>query len=288
LEAGVTTVRDMGGKDYIDIAIRDGIESGILQGPRMLCSGKLVCMTGGHGWQFGREANGVDEGRRIFGNTIKYVLMGTSSNFGNMFSAAVASVFLPFLPMLPMQILLMNMLYETANMTLATDNVDDEYIKVPRRWNIEFVRKYTLYFGPFSSLYDFLTYGIMLFIFGDNVEDRMGHFRFLAFYLVSGVVAGLAHVALAPTSTLPTIGASGAIAGVLGAYIVHNPFRGRSLGSGLRPWPGRGRLLPDRSVYQSKLLRYESVLRGHRVPALHSQYPLPEGCGDDRGHSRGA
>lgn len=63
LEAGVTTVRDMGGKDYIDLAIRDGIESGILQGPRMLCSGKLVCMTGGHGWQFGREANGVDEVR---------------------------------------------------------------------------------------------------------------------------------------------------------------------------------------------------------------------------------
>jgi imidazolonepropionase-like amidohydrolase len=63
LEAGVTTVRDMGGKDYVDLAIRDGIESGILQGPRMLCSGKLVCMTGGHGWQFGREANGVDEVR---------------------------------------------------------------------------------------------------------------------------------------------------------------------------------------------------------------------------------
>lgn len=63
LEAGVTTVRDMGGKDYIDLALRDGIESGILQGPRMLCSGKLICMTGGHGWQFGREANGVDEVR---------------------------------------------------------------------------------------------------------------------------------------------------------------------------------------------------------------------------------
>lgn len=63
LEAGVTTVRDLGGKDYIDLALRDGIESGILQGPRMICSGKLICMTGGHGWQFGREANGVDEVR---------------------------------------------------------------------------------------------------------------------------------------------------------------------------------------------------------------------------------
>jgi len=110
-------------------------------------------------------ASGIIEGRKIFGNTIKYILMGTSSNFGNMFSAAAASVFLPFLPMLPMQILFMNLLYDVANMTLPTDNVDEEYIKKPKRWDISFVRKYTLFFGPFSSLYDFLTYGIMLFIF---------------------------------------------------------------------------------------------------------------------------
>jgi Mg2+-importing ATPase len=111
-------------------------------------------------------AAGINEGRKIFGNTIKYILMGTSSNFGNMFSAAAASVFLPFLPMLPMQILFMNLLYDVANMTLPTDNVDEEYIKSPKHWDIGFVRKYTLFFGPFSSLYDFLTYGIMLFIFG--------------------------------------------------------------------------------------------------------------------------
>jgi Mg2+-importing ATPase len=95
--------------------------------------------------------------------------MGTSSNFGNMFSAAVASIFLPFLPMLPMQILFMNLLYDVANMTLPTDNVDEEYTKWPKRWDIGFVRKYTLFFGPFSSLYDFLTYGIMLFIFGASI-----------------------------------------------------------------------------------------------------------------------
>jgi len=111
-------------------------------------------------------ADGIIEGRKIFGNTMKYILMGTSSNFGNMFSAAAASVFLPFLPMLPMQILFMNLLYDVANMTLPTDNVDEEYTKYPKRWDIGFVRKYTLFFGPFSSLYDFLTFGIMLFIFG--------------------------------------------------------------------------------------------------------------------------
>jgi Mg2+-importing ATPase len=111
-------------------------------------------------------ANGINEGRKIFGNTMKYILMGTSSNFGNMFSAAAASLFLPFEPMLASQILFMNLLYDISNMTLPLDNVDDEYIRSPKRWDMSFVRKYTLFFGPFSSLYDFLTFGIMLFIFG--------------------------------------------------------------------------------------------------------------------------
>jgi Mg2+-importing ATPase len=110
--------------------------------------------------------NGIQEGRKIFGNTIKYVLMGTSSNFGNMFSAAAASIFLPFLPMLAIQILFMNLLYDMSNMTIPTDNVDEEYTAEPRKWDIGFVRKYTLFFGPFSSVYDFLTFGIMLFVFG--------------------------------------------------------------------------------------------------------------------------
>jgi Mg2+-importing ATPase len=111
-------------------------------------------------------ANGIGEGRKVFGNVTKYILMGTSSNFGNMFSAAAASLYLPFLPMLPMQILFMNLLYDVSNMTLPTDNIDVEYTELPKRWDIDFVRKFTLFFGPFSSLYDFLTYGIMLFIFG--------------------------------------------------------------------------------------------------------------------------
>jgi Mg2+-importing ATPase len=122
-------------------------------------------------------ADGINEGRKIFGNTIKYVLMGTSSNFGNMFSAAAASVFLPFLPMLPMQILFMNLLYDVSNMTLPTDNVDEEYVKKPKRWDIGFVRKFTLFFGPFSSLYDFLTYGIMLFVFGASTPALASLFQ---------------------------------------------------------------------------------------------------------------
>jgi Mg2+-importing ATPase len=107
-------------------------------------------------------ADGVAEGRRIFANTIKYVLMGTSSNFGNMFSAAAASGILPFLPMLPSQILLNNVLYDVGQLTIPTDNVDEEQLRRPSHWDISFIRRFMLFFGPLSSLFDFMTFGIML------------------------------------------------------------------------------------------------------------------------------
>ena len=107
-------------------------------------------------------AAGVAEGRRIFANTIKYVLMGTSSNFGNMFSAAAASAVLPFLPMLPSQILLNNLLYDSSQLSIPTDRVDAEQLHAPSHWNIAFIRRFMLTFGPISSLFDFLTFGLML------------------------------------------------------------------------------------------------------------------------------
>jgi Mg2+-importing ATPase len=106
-------------------------------------------------------ADGVVEGRRIFANTIKYVLMGTSSNFGNMFSAAGASIVLSFLPMLPSQILLNNLLYDSSQLAIPTDNVDAEQLRRPSHWDIAFIRRFMFYFGPFSSLFDFITFGIM-------------------------------------------------------------------------------------------------------------------------------
>jgi Mg2+-importing ATPase len=109
-------------------------------------------------------ANGVIEGRRIFANTIKYVLMGTSSNFGNMFSAAGASALLKFLPMLPAQILLNNLLYDTSQLAIPTDHVDDEQLVRPSRWDIAFIRRFMLFFGPISSIFDFATFGVMLWI----------------------------------------------------------------------------------------------------------------------------
>ncbi len=122
-------------------------------------------------------ADGVSEGRRIFANTIKYVLMGTSSNFGNMFSAAGASLFLSFLPMLPSQILLNNLLYDASQLAIPTDNVDEEQLRRPSHWDIAFIRRFMLFFGPLSSLFDFATFGIMLWVFHSGpAQFRSGWF----------------------------------------------------------------------------------------------------------------
>jgi P-type Mg2+ transporter len=114
--------------------------------------------------------NGIIEGRKAFGNVMKYLLMGTSSNFGNMFSMAGASVFLPFLPMLPTQILLNNFLYDLSQVTIPTDNVDSTYIIKPHRWDIRLIRDFMIYIGPISSIFDFLTFFIMLWVFRASPE----------------------------------------------------------------------------------------------------------------------
>jgi P-type Mg2+ transporter len=113
---------------------------------------------------------GVVEGRRSFGNISKYVLMGTSSNFGNVLSMAAASAFLPFLPLLPVQILLNNFLYDLAQLTIPTDNVDASYIARPRKWDTGLVQRFMFGLGPISSLYDFLTFAILLGVFRAGPE----------------------------------------------------------------------------------------------------------------------
>ena len=120
---------------------------------------------------------GVQEGRRTFANTLKYVFMATSANFGNMFSMAGASLFLPFLPLLPKQILLTNLLTDFPEMTIATDNVDKELVKKPRRWNIAFIRKFMMTFGLLSSVFDYLTFGVLIFILHAGPKEfRAGWF----------------------------------------------------------------------------------------------------------------
>jgi Mg2+-importing ATPase len=122
-------------------------------------------------------AEGVMEGRRIFSNTMKYVLMSTSSNFGNMFSAAGASVFLSFLPMLPTQILLNNLLYNAGQLVIPTDRVDLEALARPAAWDMKFIRRFMSVFGPVSSIFDFLTFWVMLsFLHAGHIEFRTGWF----------------------------------------------------------------------------------------------------------------
>jgi Mg2+-importing ATPase len=120
---------------------------------------------------------GVREGRRTFANTLKYVFMATSANFGNMFSMAGASLFLSFLPLLPKQILLTNLLTDFPEMTIATDSVDRELVDKPRRWNIQFIRNFMMTFGILSSVFDYLTFGVLLMILHATTKQfRTGWF----------------------------------------------------------------------------------------------------------------
>jgi len=108
---------------------------------------------------------GVTEGRKIFANITKYIKMGASSNFGNMFSVLGASLFLPFLPMAPIQVLTNNLLYDFSQTAIPTDNVDEEYLASPRRWDIDNIFKFMIFIGPISSIFDYATYAMMLFVF---------------------------------------------------------------------------------------------------------------------------
>ena len=120
---------------------------------------------------------GILQGRKTFGNTMKYVMMGISSNFGNMFSVAAATLFLPFLPMLPVQILINNFLYDFSQISIPSDNVDDDYIKIPRRWNMKMIYRYMLVFGITSSIFDLLTFWILYTYFNvTEAQFRTGWF----------------------------------------------------------------------------------------------------------------
>ncbi len=120
---------------------------------------------------------GVREGRMTFANTLKYVFMASSANFGNMFSMAGASLFLPFLPLLPKQILLTNLLTDFPEMTIATDSVDRELVEKPRRWNIRFIRDFMMTFGLLSSVFDYLTFGVLLLLLQATTDQfRTGWF----------------------------------------------------------------------------------------------------------------
>ncbi|QCO99897.1 magnesium-translocating P-type ATPase [Arthrobacter sp. 24S4-2] len=183
-------------------------------------------------------AEGVMEGRRIFANTIKYVLMGTSSNFGNMFSAATASVVLSFLPMLPGQILLNNLLYDTGQLAIPGDRVDREQLLAPSHWNISFIRRFMFLFGPISSIFDFATFALMLFAF----NAVPGEFR--AGWFIESIATQTLIIFAIRTRRVPflrsrpSIGLLGASLGVvcLGVFLPLSPLAG-VLGFDLLPAP---------------------------------------------------
>ena len=128
--------------------------------------------------------DGVIEGRKVFGNITKYIKMGASSGFGNMFSVIGASIFLPFLPMAPIQVLTNNLLYDVSQTTIPTDNVDAEYLAVPRRWDLGNISKFVLLIGPISSIFDYVTFFMML----DRVSG-VGQARIVPDWLVRGELA---------------------------------------------------------------------------------------------------
>jgi Mg2+-importing ATPase len=118
--------------------------------------------------------DGILEGRRVFGNIIKYIRMGASSNFGNMFSVVGASYFLPFLPMAPIQVLVNNLLYDTSQVGIPSDHVDDEYLTTPRKWNIGNIRRFMTFIGPISSIFDYATFFLMLYFFNCALFSHAG------------------------------------------------------------------------------------------------------------------
>lgn len=146
---------------------------------------------------------GIVQGRRTFANTLKYVFMATSANFGNMFSMAGASLFLPFLPMLPKQILLINFLTDLPEMTIAGDNVDDAYVQHPRRMDINFIRRFMLIFGTLSSVFDYATFAVLMWVIKAN-QHTFHTGWFVESVLSAGVVVFAVRTRLPFTRSKPS------------------------------------------------------------------------------------
>jgi len=149
--------------------------------------------------------DGVIEGRRSFANIMKYIIMGTSSNFGNMFSMAAASLFLPFLPMLPTQILLNNFLYDVSQISIPGDHVDPALLHRPKRWQIAFIRQFMMIIGPISSIYDFLTFGVLLWTFHTSTNAALFHTGwFVESLATQTLVVFVIRTAGSPLKSLPS------------------------------------------------------------------------------------
>jgi Mg2+-importing ATPase len=245
-------------------------------------------------------AGGIGEGRRIFANTIKYVLMGTSSNFGNMFSAGAGSLFLSFLPLLPTQILLNNLLYDASEMTIPTDEVDDDQLRRPAHWDMRMIQRFMLFFGPISSLFDFATFAILLVGFDASATlFRSGWFveslatQSLAIFAIRTrrvpffrsrpsmelLVSTLAVVAIGfalPFSPLAhTLGFTGLPLGLVGAIVAIIPTYLLVLELGKRVFYRRLAAAPHRPIRQRP--HEHRILRRAARWSVHHRVPGAEG-----------
>jgi Mg2+-importing ATPase len=184
---------------------------------------------------------GVIEGRRTFGNTIKYIKMTASSNFGNVFSVLIASAFLPFLPMLPVQLLTVNLLYDFSQAAIPWDDMDPEYIRVPRQWRADDIGRFMIFVGPVSSIFDVGTFLLMWYIFEANAPARQALFQsgwFIESLATQTLIVHMIRTAKLPffqsRATTPVLLTTGAIiaAGLILPFVAF----GRKLG--LVPLPG--------------------------------------------------
>jgi P-type Mg2+ transporter len=182
---------------------------------------------------------GVIEGRKVFGNITKYIRMAASSNFGNMFSVVGASAFLPFLPMLPIQVLINNLLYDFSQTAIPTDEVDPEWLAAPRKWEIGNLRRYVVFIGPISSIFDYATFGVMIYLFGAWTNPDLFHTGWFIESLFTQTL--IIHVIrtnkipfLQSRASAPLIFSSLAIV-VVGAWLVISPLAG-VLGLVALPW----------------------------------------------------
>jgi len=146
---------------------------------------------------------GVIEGRKVFGNIIKYIRMGASSNFGNMLSVLGASAWLPFLPMAPVQVIANNLLYDISQSAIPTDNVDAEYLVAPRRWEIGNIGRYMLFIGPISSIFDYVTFAIMY--FGFHAATRAQSAQFQSVWFVESIVTQTLIIHVIRTRRVPIL-----------------------------------------------------------------------------------
>jgi Mg2+-importing ATPase len=183
---------------------------------------------------------GVREGRRTFGNISKYIKMGTSSAFGNMFSMLGASLVLPFLPMLPLQILLNNLLYDFSQTGIPFDRVDADYLAKPRQWRLPQLRRFMLIVGPVSSLFDYVTFAVLWFVFGANSPERQSLFQ--SGWFVESLLTQTLIVHIIRTNRIPFLQSNPAplmalITLVVMAIGIALPFTPIGPGLGLVPLP---------------------------------------------------